>query len=214
MYYSELAEVFDELEKSASYLEKNKIIAELLKKTPKEEIEMVVLLLLGRPWPAYVSKETGVGPQQLKKSISIASGYSTAEVEKLLKDMGDFGEVTMRLLEKRKRLSLFRENLTVRNVFETIKNLPEISGSGSVDRKINEIAGLLTNASPVEGKFIVRTVLGDLRIGVAEGRLRDALATAFGIEAEKIEHAYMLTTDYSLVAKTIAERGEEGLKKL
>ncbi|MFN4132809.1 MAG: ATP-dependent DNA ligase [Candidatus Hadarchaeales archaeon] len=214
MYYLDLAKVFEDLEKSPSYLQKNKIIAELLKKTPKEEVEMVVLLLLGRPWPAYVSKETGVGPQQLKKSISIASGYSTAEVEKLLKDVGDFGEITKQLLEKRKRLSLLKKDLTVNDVFSTIKNLPEISGSGSVDKKINEIAGLLTNASPVEGKFIVRTVLGDLRVGVAEGRLRDALATAFGIEPDKIEHAYMLTTDYSLVAKTIAERGEVGLKKL
>lgn len=214
MYYRDLAEVFDELEKTSSYLEKTRIISGLLKKSPKEEVERVILLLLGRPWPAYASKETGVGPQQLKKAIAVASGYSTADVDERLKKVGDFGEITMQLLEKRRQQSLLRENLTVKDVFFTVKNLPEITGSGSVDRKIAEIAKLLTNASPVEGKFIVRTVLGDLRIGVAEGRLRDALATAFGIEPGKIEHAYMLTTDYSLVAKTIAEKGEGGLKAL
>ncbi|MGC8816763.1 MAG: ATP-dependent DNA ligase [Candidatus Hadarchaeum sp.] len=214
MEYLKLAEVFERLEKTPSYLEKNAIIAELLRQTPAEEIERVVLLLLGRTTPAYVSQESGVGLAQLKKAVSNASGYSLSEVERLMLEIGDLGEVARRLMEKKKQVTLFTERLTVKRVFEGIRRLPEITGEGSVDRKILAISELLTSSQPLEAKFIIRTVLGDLRIGVAEGRLRDAIATAFNVDPEEVEHAYMLTTDYSLVARAAAEGGAKGLRRL
>jgi len=214
MRYATLAEAFEKLEHTPSYLEKNSVIVELLRRTPAEEMERVVLLLLGRPWPAYVSKETGVGLQQLKKAVAKAAGYSSAEVDKLMKQVGDLGEVAKQLLGKKRQVTLFAEQLTVKKVFENVKQLPEITGEGSVDRKIASIAELLTSSTPLEAKFIVRTVIGDLRIGVAEGRLRDAIASAFDVSPEVVEHAYMLTTDYSIVAKTVATGGEKGIEKL
>lgn len=214
MLYASLAEAFERLEQTTSYLEKNSTIVGLLKNAPAEEIEQVILFLLGRPWPAYVSKETGVGLQQLKKAVAKASGYSSSGVDKLMQEVGDLGEVARRLMTKKKQVTLFTEELTVNKVFDKIKQLPDITGEGSVDRKMDSISELLTSSEPLEAKFIVRTVLGDLRIGVAEGRLRDAIASAFGISPEKVEHAYMLTTDYSLVAKAAAESGEKGLRKL
>jgi DNA ligase-1 len=214
MRYIVLAETFEKLEKTSSYLEKNSIIVSLLRETPPKYIEKVVLLLLGRTWPTYISKETGVGMQQLKKAISLASGYSVSHVENTLIKLGDLGEVAKELIAKRKQVSLFQKPLDVDDVFETIKRLPEIAGENSVDRKIEQTAALLTSAQPIEAKFIVRTVLGDLRIGVAEGRLRDAIADAFGIPPEDVERAYMLTSDYALVAKTAAEKGAEGVRKL
>jgi DNA ligase-1 len=131
-----------------------------------------------------------------------------------MRGVGDLGEVAGRLLGKKRQVSLFKEQLEVKGVFDAVKGLPDITGAGSVDRKIESISRLLTSAEPAEAKFIVRTVLGDLRIGVAEGRLRDAIATAFGVAPEEVEHAYMLTADYSQVAKAVAEGGRKGLKKL
>lgn len=212
--YATLADAFEKLEKTSAYLEKNNIIANILKKTPVEEMERVVLLLLGKAYPAYISKETGVGLQQLKKAVAQASGYSSADVDRLMKQVGDLGEVARQLLGKKKQVTLFAERLTVKKVFENIKSLPEITGEGSVDRKIATIAELLSSSNPLEAKFITRTVLGDLRIGVAEGRLRDAIAGAFGVPPDVVEHAYMLTTDYAIVAKAVAAGGEKGLEKL
>jgi DNA ligase-1 len=117
-------------------------------------------------------------------------------------------------LSKKRQVSLYRGQLTVEKVFDGVKRLPEITGGGSVDRKIDIISELLADADPLEAKFIVKTVLGDLRIGVAEGRLRDAIAAAFGLDPEKVEHAYMLTTDYSLVAKAAVQGGEKAVEKL
>lgn len=213
MLYRILAEVLQKLEQTPGYLEKNALIVELLKQTPLEEMERVVYLLLGRPWPAYVSKETGVGPQQLKKALSLASGHSLAEIERRMAKVGDLGEVAAELMKERKQVTLFSQPLTVERVFDKIKSLPELTGEGSMDRKIGVVAELLSDATPLEAKFVVRTVLGDLRVGIAEGRMRDAIAATFGLPPELVEHAYMLTTDYAVVAKAAAQ-GEKALRKL
>jgi DNA ligase-1 len=213
MLYRVMAEVLQKLEQTPGYLEKNALIVELLKQTPVEEMERVVYLLLGRPWPAYVSKETGVGPQQLKKALSLASGHSLAEIERRMAKVGDLGEVAAELMRGRKQVTLFSQPLTVERVFEKIRSLPDLTGEGSMDRKIGVVAELLSDATPLEAKFVVRTVLGDLRVGIAEGRMRDAIAATFGLPPELVEHAYMLTTDYAVVARAAAQ-GEEALRRL
>lgn len=204
MLYRVLAEALQRLEQTPGYLEKNAIIVDLLKQTPEEEMERVVYLLLGRPWPAYVSKETGVGPQQLKKALSQASGHSLAEIERRMARLGDLGEVAAELMKAKKQVTLLSRPLTVERVFEKIKSLPDLTGEGSMDRKIGVVAELLSDASPLEAKFVVRTVLGDLRVGIAEGRMRDAIAATFGLPPEEVEKAYMLTTDYAVVARAAA----------
>ncbi|KXB06869.1 hypothetical protein AKJ51_02655 [candidate division MSBL1 archaeon SCGC-AAA382A20] len=214
MNYKTLADACQNLEETSSYLEKNKIIAKLLQETPGERLEMVVTLLLGRVFPAYVSQETGIGLQQLKKAVGQSTGYSKNKIEDLMEQLGDLGKVAEKLTKEKKQMTLADKTLKAKKVFQNLRKLPKITGEGSVDRKIKKISELLTAATPKEAKFIVRTVLGDLRIGVSEGRLRDAIAEAFDLSSEKVEHAYMLTTDYGKVAKAIAEKGEEGLKEL
>ncbi len=214
MKYKVLADACQELENTSSYLDKNEIIANLLKETPPEKLEMVVPLLLGRVFPAYISQETGLGIQQLKKAVGRSTGYSESKIDDLMEELGDLGKVAEELTEKKKQKTLADETLSVEKVFENLRELPEITGEGSVDRKVSRVSELLTAASPEEAKFIVRTVLGDLRIGVAEGRVRDSIAEAFEIPSEEVEHAYMLTTDYGEVARAASEEGEEGLSEL
>ncbi|MBS3815762.1 MAG: ATP-dependent DNA ligase, partial [Hadesarchaea archaeon] len=214
MQYKSLAESLEKLEETTSYLEKNSIISELLNETPKESIEKVVRLLLGRVYPAFVSQETGIGLQQLKKAVGKVTGYSEDKIDDFMEEIGDLGDVAEKLTKNKKQVTLAESTLTVEEVHDNIHKIPTIIGEGSVDRKIRTVAKLLSNASPVEAKFIVRTILGDLRIGVAEGRLRDAISEAFNVSSEAVEHAYMLTTDYGKVAKAVAENGEEGLSEL
>lgn len=92
MKYRNLAESCQKLEETSSYLDKNKIISKLLRDTPPDKIEMVVSLLLGRVFPAYVSRETGIGLQQLKKAVGRAAGYSEDRIEDLMEDLGDLGD--------------------------------------------------------------------------------------------------------------------------
>ena len=92
--------------------------------------------------------------------------------------------------------------------------IADISGGRSQYKKLEILRELLSSASPHEAKYITRTVLEELRVGVGEGTLKDAISQAFNVPKEKVERAHMLTNDLGLVAQVAREEGEEGLKKL
>jgi DNA ligase-1 len=94
--------------------------------------------------------------------------------------------------------------------------MAKTSGSGAVDLKMALLAGLLADATPKEAKYIARTVTGNLRLGIAEMTVLDALAVAYGggkETREYLERAYNISSDLGRVAKTVAEKGLEGIKK-
>ncbi len=165
MLYSKLCEVYEELEKNPSRLKKTEIISEFLKKL-KEKDREIVYLLQGRVWPDYEEKEFGISSQTIIKALSKASGKSEPEIVKKWKKIGDLGEVAAETTKNKSQSTLFSTSLTTEKVLENLKELPELTGKGTVDRKIGLIAELLSGASTIEAKYIIRTLLNDLRIGV------------------------------------------------
>jgi len=223
MDYLTLAETYEKLEAVSSKLEKSKIVAELLSKTPTELLPKVVLLCLGRVFPSYYQLELGVATQMMIRAISKATGFSQGEIEEIFKKTGDLGLAAEKCLEKRKQVSLFKKKLTVDYVFESLQKLATITGEGSQEKKLSLIAGLLTFAKPKEARYIVRTILGELRIGVAEGIIRDAIVEAFlpkGTEKEReasveaIDYAWNILSDFGEVARIAKEKGVNGLKQV
>ncbi|MCS4541150.1 MAG: ATP-dependent DNA ligase [Euryarchaeota archaeon] len=212
--FSKLADYMEKLEKTPSYLEKTQLIVSLLKETSPEDTNSVVLLLLGRVYPAYVSLELGMGVQLVKRAVASATGYDMNVIDKEFAKTGDLGVVVQKLLEKKRQVTLFRKPLTVKRVHEILAKIPEMTGAGSQDLRINSVIGLLNDADPLEARFIVRTVLGESRTGVAEGRLRDAIAEAFNVPPELVEQAYTYLNDHGEVAKIAAEEGAKGLEKV
>ena len=101
-------------------------------------------------------------------------------------------------------------------VFENLRKLVELVGKGSVDKKISLISELLTSASGEEAKYIVRTLLNDLRVGVADALLRDAIAESYfpGEQArELIEEAYEKVNDFALIL-SLAKKGKKVLEEV
>jgi DNA ligase-1 len=133
---------------------------------------------------------------------------------KSFKKSGDLGLSVEELSKTKKQMTLGKKELLVDKVFENLKLIAKETGEGSQDRKINLIAELLAQASPKEAKYIIRTVLGQLRIGVAEGIIRDAIAEAFGVSPKVVEDAWFLNPDYGEIAEIAREKGEDGLKKV
>jgi DNA ligase-1 len=106
--------------------------------------------------------------------------------------------------------------LTVEKVYETFDKVAQTSGSGAVDLKLSLLAGLLSAASPKEARYIIRMVTGNLRVGIADMTVLDALAIAYGggKEArELVERAYNVSSDLGRVTKTVVEKGLEGVQK-
>jgi DNA ligase 1 len=237
MEYRELAQIYDQLEKTSKRLEKTFIISELLKKTSIDDADMIVLLLQGRVFPSYDSSKLGIATNLVMKAISKSTGISIQKIEEKWKETGDLGKVAEVFVENKKQATLFSTELSVKKVFENLRKLPMIEGAGSVDKKLAVVSELLTNATPLEARYVVRTVLEDLRVGVGDGSLRDAIVWAYfgdrlnivfnkkkkAIEVENRDEfnkvvkttqaALDVTNDFQLVLRTAKEKGLKGLKQ-
>ena len=148
------------------------------------------------------------------KAVGDAVGVSVDTVEDAIRDEGDIGAAAEKLYAKKAQMTFFSQPLTVTFVYNQLRKLATISGSRSTARKISNILELLSSASGKEAKYICRTILEELRIGVGEGIIRDAISQAFDVDKDVAERAHMLTNDLGLVAEVAKLEGEEGLKKL
>ena len=214
MKYQELVDVYSALEATTKRLEKTDIIAEYLKKLDADTIGKVGLLLLGGVFPAWSSEEIGIGAKLVERAVAEAVGTTQAKVEDAVRDEGDIGLACIKLYAKKSQMTFFSQPLTINFVFDSLQKLSKISGSKSTNRKISIILELLSQASATEAKYLTRTITEELRIGVGDGIVRDAIAQAFDIDKKVVERAQMLTNDFSVVARTALLEGADGLSRL
>jgi DNA ligase 1 len=216
MDYAVIAESYEKIEATTKRLEMTEYLVELLRKTPKDVIAKVVYLTQGKLYPDFAGIEMGVAEKLAIKALIRASGGSESAILSELQKSGDIGETAEKQLAKRKQSTFFKKKLTVERVYETLDKLAKTSGSGAVDTKMALLSGLLTDAGPKEAKWLIRTVTGNLRLGIADMTVLEALAIAYGggKEArEKIERAYNISSDLGRVASVVAEKGLEGIEK-
>ena len=213
MDYSTICELYEELESTTKGLEKTQIISEFLEKI-KEKPEYIYLLQ-GRIFPDYDSHELGMSSQLVIKAISKASGFKENEVIQEFKKEGDLGKVSYNLVgKKKKQTALFSTKLTIDKVIESLTKITILEGKGTVGTKIDYIVDLLHSSSGIESKYIARMVLGDLRIGVGNGLLRDAIVEyCFKPKDQEekkeytqlVQDAYNKATDFALVFRKAIE---------
>ncbi len=179
MDYSQLVKAYNKVESTSKRIEKTWEIQKLLKATPDELLDEIILLLQGTVFPVWDSRKLGVASQLMQKAIATATGMNEKEIIETWKNTGDLGLVAEELVKKKKQVTLFQRKLSVEKVYSNIQKVASMGGAGTVNRKVQLIAELLTSASPNEAKYIARTLLGVLRIGVGEGALRDSIVWAF-----------------------------------
>jgi DNA ligase-1 len=214
--YAVIADAYEKIEATTKRLEMTDLLVSLLKDTPKEVIDKVAYLTQGKIYPDFIGVEIGVAEKLAVKALARASGRKESEVQENLKKSGDVGETAQVFVSGKKQVTFFQEPLTVQKVYETLDKMARTSGSGAVDLKLSLLAGLLAAATPKEAKYIMRTVTGNLRLGVADMTVLDALAVAYGggKEArELVERAYNISSDLGRVARTLAEEGIEGIER-
>ena len=216
MDYSVIADAYERIEATAKRLEMTSLLVELLEKTPKDVIAKVVYLTQGKLYPDFVTLQVGVAEKLAVKALSRASGRTESEIETDLRKSGDVGETAQSFLIRKKQVTFGQKTLTVERVYETLDKMAKTMGSGAVDTKMSLLCGLLTDASPKEAKYLLRTVTGNLRLGIADMTVLDALAISYGggKEArEQIERAYNISSDLGRVASIVAEKGLAGIEK-
>ena len=214
MDYSQLVKVYEELSNTPKLLEKRDILSNFLRSVDKKNLENVINLLQGRNFPEWDSRKIGVGTQIIIKSISTTAGISTSEINILWADIGDLGKVTEKIMSNKKQATLMSESLTIKGVVIRNQKLSEITGSGTVSRKVSIISELISSTTPIGAKYLVRILLEDLRTGAGLGVIRDAISDAFDIEKSKIQRSYDITTDLAKVGFIAKTEGESGLDNL
>ena len=180
MRYSSIAEAYEKIEATTKRLEMTDYLVETLKETPKSLIDKVVYLTQGKLYPEFVGIEIGIAEKLAIRAVARSAGHREKDIEEDTQKTGDIGETTQKFIEKKTQSTFFSSALTVERVYETLDKIAKSIGSGSVDLKLSLLAGLLSDASPSEAKYIVRTVTGNLRLGIADMTVLDALAVAFG----------------------------------
>lgn len=214
--YADIADAYEKIEATTKRLEMTDLLVSLLKKTPANIIDKVVYLTQGKLYPDFVGIEIGVAERLAVKAIARACGRKETELDDDLKKTGDIGETAQVCVAKKTQSTLgFQKNLTVQRVYETFDKMAKTTGSGTVDTKMSLLAGLMVDASPKEAKYIIRTLTGKLRLGIADMTVLDALAIAYGggKEArEQIERAYNISSDLGRVASVLVEQGMDGIR--
>ena len=211
-----IAEIFERMENTTKRIELTNILVELFKKIPKKIIPNAVYLLQGIIRPNFEGVELGIAEKLAIHAISKSSGLPIKKIENDYKNEGDLGITASNILKLKTQTTFTTEKITLERVYETLFKIAKLEGKGSQDLKLKYISSLLNDATPVEAKFLVKILLGTLRLGIAENTVMDALAIAFTGKKEnreQIENAYNVSSDLGKVSLIIATYGMDEIKK-
>jgi DNA ligase-1 len=209
MKFKKLCEYFERLEETTKRLVMFDILAGLFKEASGEDIDKIIYLSQGQLVPPFHGLEIGISEKLLIRAISDATDTPTKKVEQTFRHTGDMGR-TAEELNKRKGY-----DLTVKQVYEELTDMAQTGGAGSVEKKIGLLSNLFKGVSPKEAKYIARFVIGRLRLGIGDPTVLEALALSIGNRElrPELERAYNLCSDLGLIAKTLLEKGMEGVRK-
>ena len=186
MKFSVLAETLEKMEKTTKRLELTQLLVDLFEKTPPEIVSKVVYLIQGKLRPDFEGVEIGVAEKLVIRAVYRSTAIATKKIEDAYRIDGDLGHAVSKLIEQKTQTTLFDETVsnapnTVEWVYDSLFKMAELEGSGKnvLDKKMNYIASLLNNVSPIEAKFIIKILIGTMRLGVGDNTIMDALALAF-----------------------------------
>ena len=216
MRFSILADSFYKMESTRKRLELTQLLVELFEDTPHEIISKIVYLIQGKLRPDFEGIELGVAEKLAIRSISKSAGIPIKKIEEEYRKSGDLGHAASIVLKQKTQTTFLAEDITIERVYETLFKIARLGGSHSQDMKIKYISSLLNDANPLEARYILKILLGTLRLGIAENTVMDALAVAFSKSKEDrkvLQYAYNVSSDLGKVAETVATKGLQGVKE-
>jgi DNA ligase-1 len=215
MFYLELSEAYQLIESTTKRLEMTEYLVELFKKTPPELMDKIIYLTQGKILPDYKGIELGVADKLALRAIAFATGYQDKFAEQRMIETGDIGLVAEELVSKKKQKALFSEKLDINKVYQSFFKIANVTGNKSQDLKFKLIAELLHDSEPIEAKYLVRSLTGKIRLGIADMTILDALSIAFATKEDhdQIENVYNLYPDLGTLGKILSQEGLAGIDK-
>jgi len=220
MQFAAFADRAAELEAEPADLETVSLVADLLRDAGGE-IETVARVLQGRVFPGWDARTLDVGPALCYAALAKAAGTNVTadDVEERLADEGEIGAVAAGLnLGGQQGLGAFGsggaggDGPTLAEVDEALREVAAAEGEGSEDTKLATLFGLFSRVNDAEARYLARLVLGEMRLGVGEGTVRDAITEAFEVDPGLVADALQVSNDYGRVARIARDEGEGGLE--
>ncbi|MFL6392528.1 MAG: ATP-dependent DNA ligase [Nitrososphaeraceae archaeon] len=225
MYFSNLVDTFEKMEQTTSRLMLTDYLVCLLKKTPSSTIDKVVYLIQGKLYPDYEGIQLGLAEKMVLRALSRSIvGLDIRSLSNIYRETGDLGDTASKIIQAKENNknqgTLFpseKKMMTVDRVYLTLDKIARTTGPGSQELKIRLVSSLLNVSTAREARFIIKLIMGKLRLGIADYTVMDALAIAFtGNKSNRslLENAYNVSSDLGNVAKTLAANGIESVKLL
>ncbi len=217
MEFRALAELCERLE---AITKRNLMIAmaaDFLRQLNEDEVEPAISMILGRSFPKWDQRNLDVSWSTLVTVIRRLTGIDWKSFSSILKDQGDIGSTVAMVFQTnkiRKQTTLLDKPLTILEVRRILETMAETSGQGSRERKERLIEALIGKANALEAKYIVKVIIGEMRIGFQEGLMEAAVSKAFNIPLKIVQSASLLTGDIGEVAQICKREGREGILRI
>ena len=212
-----LAELCEKLENTSKRTLMVSLVADFLKHLRADEVEPATSMILGRPFPKWDQRTLEVSWATMSGLIKRLTNVDWKSFTDAFSKTGDIGAATKIVFEASKiqrQATLFEKRLTILEVRRSLEAIAETSGYGSRERKERLLETLLGGATPLEAKYIVKILIGEMRTGFYEGLMELAVSKAFNVPHDLVRRAGMLTGDIGEVAAIAKAQGREGISKL
>ncbi|MEO8581537.1 MAG: ATP-dependent DNA ligase [Patescibacteria group bacterium] len=219
MLFSELSTLLSKIEATSKRLEMTSLLVELFKKLDKDEIQSTAYLLQGKLVARYESKEFQLSDKMVMRALSRILNDSDdqgdgKEVLGMYKKLGDLGFVAEKVKEQKNEKD---SKLSIPEVFTKLTMIAEDNGQGSQERKVNDLTVLLQGLDSLSSRYVVRIVLGKLRLGFSDMTMIDALSWVLKGDkslSSEIEDAYQKRADIGYIAHLLLTKGFSALQSV
>ena len=215
MQYQTIAEAYRDLEQASGRLVLTARLAELLIATPDDLLPTVCYLCQGLIAPEFAGIDLGLAEKLAVRAVATATGRSTEQVAARVRETGDLGQAAEQLLTE--TADWRPASLAVTEVVGTLHEIAAAEGTGSQGRKLDLLAGLLTRATPLEARYLLRLVTRGLRLGIGTPTILDALAqvhAAGRADRPVLERGYNICCDLGRVAGVLVQGGLAAVQRL
>ena len=216
MKFSIISDAFQQMEATSKRLELTDILVKLIQEIPEDVIAKAIYLIQGKLRPNFEGVELGIAEKLVMRAMSKSSGIPLKKIEDDYNKGGDLGQTAENILQQKIQTTFASEVITLEKVYDTLFKISKLEGKGSQEMKMKYVSSMLNDATPQESKFILKILLGTLRLGIAENTVMDALAIAFTGKKENreiIENAYNVSSDLGKVAEVISTGGVSEIEK-
>jgi ATP-dependent DNA ligase I len=193
------AQTADAVATTTKKLEKVRLVAEYLRSRPVEEAAQAAVFFSGKAFPAWEERTLQVGGTLLWRTVGEISGKGEVALTAAYRRHGDLGAAAQDVLE---RSAPAESSLSIA---ELAAIFDELARTSTATRKLGLLQDVLRRATALETKYVVKIISGDLRIGLRESLVEEAIAKAFDENVKAVQRANMLLGDIRETLRLAAE---------